>query len=88
MAGIKETKEAMALGFALAGLLKGQLMDGFQVADVMKIVEAALTPEMLEKMKMAVAGISEVPAEVKDVDMFEGLELAKFAIMEVKKLVA
>jgi len=86
--GIKETKEALVLGFAIAGLLKGQLADGFQPADVLKIVEGALTEEFVAKVKAAIEGIGEVGAEAADIDLFEGLELAKFAIAELKKLAA
>lgn len=85
MSGIKETKEVLVLGFAIAKLLKGHLADGFQPADVLKIVEGALTPEFIAQVKLAVEGLGEVPAEAKDVDLFEGLELAKFIISEVKK---
>jgi hypothetical protein len=86
--GIKETKEALVLGFAIAGLLKSHLVDGFQPADVLKIVEGALTPEFVAQVKAGVEGLNEVSAEAGDIDLFEGLELAKFAIAELKKLAA
>lgn len=84
--GIKETKEAVVLGFAFAKLLKGHLADGFQPADVLKIVEGALTPEFVAQIKLAVEGIGSVPAEAADVDLFEALELARFVLAEIKKL--
>ncbi len=86
MAGIKETKEALVLGFAMAQLLKGHLVDGFQPADVLKLVEGALTAEFMAQVKAGVEGIGQVGAEAGDIDLFEGLELAKFAINEIKKL--
>lgn len=84
--GIKETKEAVVLGFALAKLLKGHLADGFQPSDVLKIVEGALSPEFVAQIKLAVEGIGQVPAEAADVDLFEALELARFVLAEIKKL--
>ena len=84
--GIKETKEVVVLAFALAKLLKGHLADGFQPADVLKIVESALTPEFVAGVKVAVEGLNEVPAEASDVDLFEALELARFVLAEIKKL--
>jgi len=86
MAGLKETKEMMVMGFALAAMLKGELKDGFQVADLMAILEKGLTPEFMAMVKMAVEGMGEIPAEAKDLDLFEGLELVKFCIGEIKKL--
>jgi len=88
MAGIKESKEALVLGFAVAGLLKGQLADGFQKEDILKIVEGALTEEFIGKVKTGVEGIGQVGVEAKDADLFEVLELVKFSIAEIKKLVA
>jgi hypothetical protein len=86
--GIKETKEAIVLGFAVAKLFKGHLADGFQPSDVLKIVEDALTPEFVAQVKLAVEGMEQIGAEVKDADLFEGLELAKLVISEAKKLAA
>lgn len=85
--GIKETKEAMVLGFALAALLKGQLADGFQPADVLKIIEGGMNAEMMMKIKEGMAGITMVPSEIGDIDLMEGMELVKFAIDEIKKIV-
>lgn len=86
--GIKETKEAIALGFAIAKLLNGHLADGFQSSNVLKVIEGALTPEFVAQVKAGVEGSGQINAELKDLDLFEGMELAKFVIAEAKKLAA
>ena len=88
MAGIKETKEALVLGFALAQIIKDLSKDGFQVSDTVACAEKLLSDEVVGKIRAAVEGAGQIPAEAGDVDLFEGLELAKLAIAELKKLAA
>jgi len=88
MAGIKETKESLVLGFAIAKILQGALKDGFQPADLLTVLEGLSSEENVEVISAAIAGIEQVPVEAADVDFFEGLELGRFVLSEVKKLVA
>ncbi len=77
MIGIKETKEAVQFGVALVNIVDNELRDGFQVTDVF-----ALVP-VLTKAPAAISGASEIPAEIKDMDLDERRELAA-VIMEMK----
>ena len=88
MAGIKETKESLVLGFAIAKILQNALKDGFQPADLLTVLEGLSSQENVAIITAAVQGIEQVPAEAADVDFFEGLELGRFVLAEVKKLVA
>jgi hypothetical protein len=77
MQGIKETKEAvlgvMALGFYVAKLAK----DGIQMADAGALLAKLQgDAEFAAKLKAAYEGIEQVPAEIKDITVAEGIELA------------
>lgn len=86
---VKETKEVLVLVGDLAALLVEVLKDGVQIADALKIADALMKkPELVIELKAAVAGIEEVPAELKDISLDEGVELAKVAAEVVKKVVA
>jgi hypothetical protein len=69
MAGIKETKEAVIFGVALANVVDQELSNGFQFTDIV-----ALIP-VLTKAPAAISGAGEIPAEIKDLDEAERAEL-------------
>ena len=87
--GIKETKEALVGVNELSVALIQQFKDGFQpVADVSELyAKLAANPEVSSKLMAAYQDIGKVPAEVKDLDLAEGLELAAVQIAYVPKLV-
>lgn len=88
MAGVKETKEVLALAFAVAGILKSELKDGFQAADVLEALSKLSSDQNVALINQAVAGIQAVPQEAADIDFLEAFELGRFVLAEVKKLVA
>lgn len=84
--GIKETQElaigAIALGFHIVKLLK----DGFQAADVGALMLKLQTdPEFAAKLKAAQENVGEVPKEIKDIDLNEGLQLGMAVVPAVVK---
>jgi len=87
--GIKETKEALVgvneLSLALISVLK----DGFQFVDDMTALWSKLQgdTEVNAKMKAALENISMVPAEIKDLDAAEGVELAIEQAKYVPKII-
>jgi len=85
--GIKETKEVLVVGFAVAEVLATLLKDGVQVKDALALLDLVFTDAaFLEKVKFAVEGSALIPAELADVSVFEGLELGKFALDGIKKI--
>lgn len=86
---VKETKEVLVAVGDLAVLLVEVLKDGVQISDALKIADALMKrPELLIELKAALDGIEEVPAELKDISLDEGIELAKVSAEIVKKVVA
>lgn len=86
--GIKDTKEALDGLNEVALEIVKVAKDGIQVHDAAAIVEVLLLkPEFKAKLVSAVEGIANVPAEIKDLDLMEGVELAKFEFDGVKKII-
>lgn len=86
--GIKELKEALVYGFAVAGAILAEGKDGFQPSDLSKVVDKLLSDAYIEQLKAALEGASAIQAEVQGVDLWEGIELGRFVLAEVKKLAA
>lgn len=86
MAGIQQTKEVLTLAFAITTILKTELKDGFQAADVLKALEKLASEENVKVINEAIAGIQSVPAEAADIDFLEAFELGRYVLAEVKKL--
>lgn len=86
--GIKETKEALVGVNELAVLLVLRLKDGAGFDDIMAIWEKlGNDQEFKQKLSDAVKGISEVPAEVKDIDLNEGIDLARLQLDYLPKYI-
>ena len=84
-AGIKETREALALVAALAGAIKEAAGDGkFEVADLFTLLG---DDEVRSTFLGAVQGIQNVPAEVQDLDLAEIRVLVDDAFAIVEALV-
>ncbi|MCP3681737.1 MAG: hypothetical protein GY861_03515 [bacterium] len=86
MAGIKETKEVMALVKAIAiPILKEVKKDGFQPQDILAFIGS---PGFTAALQPAISGITQVPAEVADISVMEGLELGKYVYDIVQEIMA
>jgi len=84
--GIKELKEALVYGFAVAGAILAEGKDGFQPADLGKVIDKLLSDDSIAQLKAAIEGASAIQAEIQGVDLWEGIELGRFVLAEVKKL--
>lgn len=86
---VKETKEALVGINELALILCKRLKDGVQLADALAVWDAIKNDaEVQAKIVAAYDGISLVKAEVADIDLSEGIELAVMQAQYVPKLVA
>ena len=86
--GIKETKEAYIGANELGIFIAGRMKDGVGFDDAFALIKKLATdedPAFKEVMRKAFEGISKVPAEVRDIDMIEGMELATMSIAYVPK---
>lgn len=84
----KEMKELLVGVNELAIILMMQFKDGMQVADFaalyMKYTQDA---DLKAKLDAAIAGISQVPAEMKSVTLQDGIELAILQASYVPKII-
>lgn len=86
MSNVKEIKEALALAFSIARIVKGRLADGYQTEDLLAILEDLTTDESLATLKDALDGAANIPAEAGAVGLFETIELVKYAVDQIKTL--
>lgn len=88
MVGIKETGEALVGVNEVALVLVKQLKDGLQVSDFEVVFQKVVNDvEFKAKLQAAYEGISLVPSEVKDLDLYEAGQLAMVQISYVPKLI-
>ena len=86
--GIKELKEAMVGINELAMFLAMRMKDGVGVDDAMAVwTKLNSDADFKDKMVAAYDGIAGVPAEIKDIDLAEGLELAMLQIKYIPELI-
>ena len=84
--GIKETKEAFVGVNELALFLISRLKDGIGMDDAVAAFQKLSTDEdFRNKLLEAVKGIEQVPAEIKDINMQEGMELATLALAYIPR---
>lgn len=89
MAGIQETKEAIAAIGALVRTVKELSSDGFQWSDAMALADKFTNdPAFAKKMTDGAMGIELVANELSDISFFEGLDLLKTLSAEFKSLKA
>ena len=88
--GVKETKELLVGVIDVSVLLIKHLKDGVQLGkDASAVLAEVASNEVLKaSLLSAVEGISKVPAEVKDVDLLEGGELAVLVASKIKDILA
>ncbi len=86
--GIKETKEAaigiIALGGFIAKEIKAKKAIGQDMMDL--FIELQTNPEFRSKLEAALTGLDQVPAEVGELTVAEGLQLAEIVIPELIKI--
>jgi len=86
--GIKETKEVLVAINSLSLLIVKKLKDGIQVQDGIEIAQALFSDgEIKSAIQFASDKISEVPAEIKDLDVNEGIELGMYQAMQIPKFI-
>jgi len=82
--GIKEVKELMMAVNALAVELIKVFKDGIQASDAAALIGVISgNPELQAKLMAAWSGIGSVPAEVKDLDVAEGIELVVMQAQQI-----
>lgn len=85
--GIKETSEALAGTLALAAVMVELMKDGVQMSDATALMLKFQSDEKFKKaLEDAYAGVNQVPAEMADLDLMEGLALAGVAAPGVKAI--
>lgn len=86
--GIMEVKEALVGVNEVAVLIASKFKDGVQFSDFAAFWDAFKNDaDFKAKMEAAYNGYQNIPEEVKDLDLAEGLELAMVQIQYVPKLV-
>lgn len=87
MTGIKETCDVVRAANEI-GLFVIKHVKNFEMQSIPEIVQEILVNEQFrETLVEAVRGVSAVPSEVKDVDLFESLELFKLQMSYIPKLI-
>lgn len=75
--GIQESKEALIGMMEVSLVLAHVLKDGAQLGDIAAVwARIASDKDLREKMKKALDDIGQVPSEIADLDLQEGLDLA------------
>lgn len=87
--GIQETKEVIEAVGEVGALLTSHLKDGFQLGTdiVAFMADVIARPTVRAALEKAADNISKVPAEIKDVDASEGLQLAKASLEAGEKII-
>jgi len=86
--GIKETKELLAGVFTIVKVAGNILKDGAQLQDLIDgFVQLNGDPVKKKAIEDALAGIQEVPEEIKDADLGEYAELIVAVVQEVPVLI-
>jgi hypothetical protein len=86
MYGIEETKEVLVASNELGLVIAKHVKDGAQVTDIAAIAMELFGSDAFKAaLVKAIENVKQVPAEVKDIDIGEGLELAKVQLSYVPK---
>lgn len=85
--GVKETKELLIGVNELSVFLVELLKDGAQVGDAVAMIDKLKNdPDFQAKMMAAYDQVNQVPAEIKDLSMVEGIELVMVQAQYVPKI--
>lgn len=82
--GIKETKELFEAVGVLVEVLIERLKDGFAVEDLASILSKVAFDQ---KVREGLKDLKKLPAEMKDLDLDEGIELAMILVAKVPKYI-
>lgn len=86
--GIKEVKEVTAAIMEISVGIAAVLKDGYQASDIAALFKAFAEDEgMKKKLGDAAEGISKVPAELKDLDWNERIELGTIMLQFVPRMI-
>lgn len=86
--GIKEVKEVTAAIMEISVGIASVLKDGYQASDIAALFKAFAEDEgFKKKLGEAADGISKVPAELKDLDWNERIELSTVMLQFVPKII-
>ena len=78
--GINELQEALVAGIALGVKLSKLAKDGIDLSDGAALLADAELKDLIIK---AASGADKIPAEIKDLSLSEGLQLAAVLIPEI-----
>lgn len=82
---VKNLKEVIGLVFVIViAILKEVKKDGFQVSDLFVFLSSQ---EFQSQITPAIEGVTEIPAEVKDMDANEGIQLGVEVLFYVKAII-
>lgn len=85
----KNVKDVLVALGDLGALVAGLAKDGIQASDAILLVDALIkNPQIIADVKEAIAGASEIPAEIKSLSFVDGVDLAQCAYDQVKKVLA
>lgn len=86
---IQDTREMLVALNELTLFLCGQFKDGFQLSDFMAVYSKMVRDQdFKEKMRDAFDGVKDIPAELKDLDTSEVIELITVQIAFIPRLIA
>lgn len=87
--GIKETSELLIGVNELSVVIAGLLKDGAQVGDAAALFDKIKNDAVFkEKLQAAYDQVNQVPVEVKDLSLAEGVQLAVLQAQYVPKILA
>lgn len=87
--GIQEVKDVLVALNEVGIFLASRLKDGAGVDDVVALVTKLSTDDEFKLIiAAAVAAMKHVPAELKDLDLVEGVELAQLQLSYLPKIIA
>lgn len=77
MVGVKETKEGILALVVLGKFVAERLKDGVQMDDAAALVAKLGDEAFKAKVMAGIEGMEKIPAEVKDIQLAELLEIAQ-----------
>ena len=84
-----ETKQVLDLAFMLAAEIAKVAKDGFQLADLVTIFQDIEGDEVKKAAFLAaIKDVKDVPAELKQIDLAGGMDLAVYLVGKVPAVVA
>jgi hypothetical protein len=84
--GIQETKELLVALGGLSVVVAQAVKGGGNAAEIGSRIGSALVanPGLIDQVKTAVAGVSEIPAELRDLSLGEIMDLCQVSIQTTK----